>query len=54
MNAYPKSVTVGPDHTKVVIFDENMKKAVEAVDQLQDQLEELQKIIPDQSCASQL
>ena len=53
MNAYPKSVTVGPD-PKVVIFDENMKKAVEAVNQLQDQLEELQKIIPDQSCASQL
>jgi len=46
VNAFPSSVTIGPD-PKVIVSDDGIMRAVDAVNRLEAQLEELQKIIPD-------
>lgn len=46
MNAFRKRVTIGSD-PEAAVSDDSMMKAVDAVNRLQNQLEELKEIIPD-------
>jgi hypothetical protein len=46
VNAFPSSVTIGPD-PKVIVSDDGIMRAVDAVNQLDAQLEELEEIISD-------